>query len=179
MNSEILEVEVYSDEMETLNEDLRPDFPEEGMPCPVPQCGEHQYKTHNAIWAHWKKFHRRTVRIFRRATCTYKHPQRPMLTRHVRRVHKNEDIGQFQTSKEENRLFRNPENNLCPRRKRVVHVDKREKARLKRVKLADDLKDVGIVPNPYVCRDESIITRTTPDGKKILIRTVKPEWMNS
>lgn len=54
---DVLDLEVSTEEIQTLNEDIRPAWDKKGMTCPVVKCPSHYntFKTFRSYMAHWTK----------------------------------------------------------------------------------------------------------------------------
>lgn len=68
---DVLDLEVSTEEIQTLNEDLRPAWDMEGMTCPVAKCPSHYctFKTFRSYMAHWTKIHVSTKKLFKCSIC--------------------------------------------------------------------------------------------------------------
>ena len=67
---DVLDLIADDREVAGLDDDCRPEF-EVGMACPVLECGPKTYRSINTFWAHWKKFHRESVRWFNCQECGF------------------------------------------------------------------------------------------------------------
>lgn len=68
---DVLDLEVSTEEIQTLNEDLRLVWDTEGMTCPVAKCLSHQtqFKTFRSYMTHWTKVHVSTKKLFKCSSC--------------------------------------------------------------------------------------------------------------
>lgn len=68
---DVLDLEVSTEEIQTLNEDLRPVWDTEGMTCPVAKCFSHQtqFKTFRSYMTHWTRMHVSTKKLFKCSSC--------------------------------------------------------------------------------------------------------------
>lgn len=68
---EVLDLEVSTEEIQTLNEDLRPVWDTEGMTCPVAKYPSHQtqLKTFRSFMIHWTRMHVSTKKLFKCSSC--------------------------------------------------------------------------------------------------------------
>lgn len=64
-------LEVSTEEIQTLNEDLRPVWDTEGMTCPVAKYPSHQtqLKTFRSYMIHWSRMHVSTKKLFKCSSC--------------------------------------------------------------------------------------------------------------
>lgn len=65
---DVLDLKVSTEEIQTLNEDLRPVWDTEGMTCPVTKCPSHQTQFRSYI-THWTKMHVSTKKLFKCSSC--------------------------------------------------------------------------------------------------------------
>lgn len=65
---DVLDLKVSTEEIQTLNEDLRPVWDTEGMTCPVTKCPSHQTQFRSYI-THWTKMHVSTKKFFKCSSC--------------------------------------------------------------------------------------------------------------
>lgn len=68
---DVLDLEVSTEEIQTLNEDSRPVWDTEVMTCPMAKCPSHlnQFKTFKSYMIHWTKMHVSTKKLFKCSSC--------------------------------------------------------------------------------------------------------------
>lgn len=65
---DVLDLKVSTEEIQILNEDLRPVWDTEGMTCPVTKCPSHETQFRSYI-THWTKMHVSTKKLFKCSSC--------------------------------------------------------------------------------------------------------------
>ena len=174
--SDFVEISVADQELRSLDDDLRPIF-QPGSTCTVPQCGPKQYASHNTFTSHWKKFHTKTVNIFKCEMCCFRNINKSQITRHYKLFHHIQEhqlvtlTDRVACTQEHNKNFTDPGNSLC------FKVDKKsakEKASTKRKLEAEKTLDdtLSLFKEETDCRDEIV---NITHGKKS--KCLNKRWM--
>lgn len=116
---DVLNLDVPSEEEESINRDVAPKWVEGGMTCLVAECGTKMFNKYCEMRTHWNLVHYRTINYFSCGVCNFKHIKRNQLQRHYRLKHKKE-VSEAMTltsgagSRELNKRYVDPKGQLMP-----------------------------------------------------------------
>jgi hypothetical protein len=129
----VLEVNVSDQEVESLNDDLRMEWPDEGMSCPVLGCpnAAHHFRNLNNYVSHFNRFHRKKIMLYNCPLCKAKDTKRTEIVRHFRKAHKNKHMGPILSNAVKNAKYVDPGSFRIPKKR--IHRDERENAKQQRM----------------------------------------------
>lgn len=150
---DVLDIEVLPGDVESLDDDVTPEWPEGGMTCPVPGCpnSQHNFEKLTNFTKHFKRFHQKKVIIYRCPKCHYKDGRKPEIVRHCGRVHRHPiTADSLHGDLVENEKFVDPGEFRLPRRR--IHRGERERARQQRINSVP-AQPLFVLPENYNARD--------------------------
>lgn len=111
---DVLDVEVQDSEVHSLDVDLRQEFPEEGMSCQVPECGDGHYPLLATYRKHWRRSHVREILLFHCDSCSHREIEKRNMIHHNKKKHKRKSTFTQKTSI--NKAFVDPKGVLPPKK---------------------------------------------------------------
>ncbi|KAL3831326.1 hypothetical protein ACJMK2_023092 [Sinanodonta woodiana] len=121
--------DLYEEDQDDTNEagddDLRPEWPNGGMVCPVTGCGTKFYIDQTTYWGHWKRKHLEQLRQLYCPKCPHKSLNKRYFATHLTKKHKikmsdlDQVIASAHTELIPNKEFIPPGTQRCPKRKSV------------------------------------------------------------
>lgn len=145
---DVLEVEVRESDVLSLDRDLRQEFPDGGMKCQVPECGDKHYSSLASYRKHWRRSHVREILLFHCESCGHREIEKRNIIHHNQKKHKGKSTFTQKTSF--NNSFIDPKGVLPPKKPNA--------------KLLENLFREDIIPVP---RDSDSFLHFNDDGSSL------------